>query len=288
MAVPVLKPDLIEPAELRRIVAANDALLIDTRPAEAFARGRIPGAVNLPELFTHDFRSDPAGEAQFTVLCEDWFGRVGVRAGRSVVVYEEAMTGGLGRSCRGALILRHAGHDDVRVLHGGLRGWIAEGGALTQTGGRPESTAFRATPGGTGVFVGWDGVLAALRTGGEAIVDVRDAPEWRAETSAPAGVAECPRRGRLPGALWLPWTSLLDTGPLPRFREPGVIRAICAAHGIEPGRPVLLYCYKGARASNSYIGLRRAGFPSVRIYLASWKEWSAEIDLPIDDRLIPA
>ncbi len=46
-----------------------------------------------------------------------------------------------------------------------------------------------------------------------------------------------------------------------------------------------LYCFKGARASNSLVALREAGIRNVRMYLGSWNEWSRDESLPIETGL---
>ena len=58
-----------------------------------------------------------------------------------------------------------------------------------------------------------------------------------------------------------------------------------ATAGIAPTDTVYLYCFKGARASNTFLALKQAGFSDVRMYFGSWNEWSRDPALPIDDSL---
>ena len=55
--------------------------------------------------------------------------------------------------------------------------------------------------------------------------------------------------------------------------------------GITPDTPVALYCFKGARASNTYLALKEAGVKDVKIYFGSWNEWSRDPSLPIEEGL---
>ena len=48
-------------------------------------------------------------------------------------------------------------------------------------------------------------------------------------------------------------------------------------------KDMIIYCFKGARAANTYIALKLAGFKHVRNYYGSWNEWSRHHELPIDD-----
>ena len=58
--------------------------------------------------------------------------------------------------------------------------------------------------------------------------------------------------------------------------------AECASVGITPQTPVVLYCFKGARASNTLVALKEAGVENVTLYFGSWNEWSRDPSLPIE------
>ena len=58
------------------------------------------------------------------------------------------------------------------------------------------------------------------------------------------------------------------TGEGPRFKSKDEILAECATVGISQNTPVYLYCFKGARASNTFLALKNAGVKDVRMYLA--------------------
>ena len=47
-------------------------------------------------------------------------------------------------------------------------------------------------------------------------------------------------------------------------------------------REVVTYCQGGYRAAHTYLALRILGFPRVRNYTGSWKEWGDRLDLPIE------
>jgi thiosulfate/3-mercaptopyruvate sulfurtransferase len=66
------------------------------------------------------------------------------------------------------------------------------------------------------------------------------------------------------------------------FKSADEILAECATVGITKDTPVYLYCFKGARASNTFVALKEAGIKDVRIYFGSWNEWSRDSALPIE------
>jgi thiosulfate/3-mercaptopyruvate sulfurtransferase len=132
-------------------------------------------------------------------------------------------------------------------------------------------------------------MVEALANPSIKILDNRDADEWRGESSSPYGIDFAPRKGRLPGARWIEWYKFMeDRDGIPHFKSPEKTRALCAQAGLYPEDNIIVYCFKGARASNTYIALKIAGFDKVRNYYGSWNEWSRDPELPIDDNVLTA
>ena len=48
-AVPMPKTDRIPMSEFKKLLAANNGVIIDVRSAEAYGAGHIPGALSMPE-----------------------------------------------------------------------------------------------------------------------------------------------------------------------------------------------------------------------------------------------
>ncbi len=61
--------------------------------------------------------------------------------------------------------------------------------------------------------------------------------------------------------------------------------AECKTVGIDKNTPIYLYCFKGARASNTLVALNSAGINNVKMYFGSWNEWSQDSSLPIEEGL---
>ena len=66
------------------------------------------------------------------------------------------------------------------------------------------------------------------------------------------------------------------------FKSADEIKAEAHTVGIGANTPVYLYCFKGARASNTLVALKEAGVQDVRMYFGSWNEWSRDESLPIE------
>ena len=282
----LIKP-LITPAELDAAVRRGEKIVvIDTREPQEYAAGHLPGAVNLREIFSFLATSTPDGLTQLQKTFTDLFGSVGVSGDETVVIYEDSMSTGYGQSCRGWFLLRWLGHERVQILHGGLQAWKAAGLELSDAAVTPTATQF-APQVDSKLMLTWQDMLGALENDEVVKLDVRDLDEWTGESSSPYGKDFAPRKGRIPGAVWIEWYRLMRSdSQIPMFLEPEEIKRVCAEAGITEASEVYLYCFKGARASNTMVALHEAGIRNVRLYFGSWNEWSRDPSLPIDDELL--
>ena len=273
---------LLSPAELAALQAQEPVLVIDTRDAEAYAQGHIEGAVNLREIFTFLATSSPEGLAELRDTFAAHLGAVGLSGQETAVFYEDALNNGYGQSCRGYYLLTWLGYPKVKVLNGGFSAWKAAGLPVSTTPVTPVPATFPTDLQSADVMLTRADVEQALGTD-VVLLDVRDVDEWIGESSSPYGKDFAPRKGRLPGARWIEWYRFMKpsaNGPV--FKSPHEIRAECASAGVKPDDTVYLYCFKGARASNTFLALKQAGFDDVRMYFGSWNEWSRDPSLPIE------
>lgn len=276
---------LITPAQLLALQQSGPVVVIDTRDADAYAAGHIEGAVNLREVFTFLATSTPEGLQQLKDSFAASLGAAGLSGKETAVFYEDAMNSGYGQSCRGYYLLTWLGYPDVKVLNGGFSTWKAAGLPVSTTPAVPVPATFPADLTMADVMLTTEDVAAALHTD-TVLLDVRDVDEWIGDSSSPYGRDFAPRKGRLPGARWVEWYRFMKPSPQgPVFKSPDEVKAECASVGVGPEDTVYLYCFKGARASNTFLALKQAGFADVRMYFGSWNEWSRIDSLPIETGL---
>ena len=116
---------LISPAQLTALQANERLVIIDTRDADTYAKGHIPGAVNLRETFTYLATSTPEGLQELKATFAAHLGAIGLSGKETAVFYEDAMNSGYGQSCRGYYLLTWLGYPKVKVLNGGFSAWKA-------------------------------------------------------------------------------------------------------------------------------------------------------------------
>ena len=276
---------LISPAQLQALQATEPVVIIDTRDGDTYALGHLPGAVNLRETFTYLATSTPEGLLELNDTFARHLGAIGLSGAETAVFYEDALNSGYGQSCRGYYLLTWLGYPNVKVLNGGYSAWKAAGLPTSTEAVVPRPAEFPAQLTPADVMLTKDDVVQALGTA-TVLLDVRDVDEWIGDSSSPYGRDYAPRKGRLPGAKWLEWYRFMkpsSQGPV--FKSADEVRAECASAGISPSDTVYLYCFKGARASNTFLALKQAGFGDVRMYFGSWNEWSRDDALPIETGL---
>jgi thiosulfate/3-mercaptopyruvate sulfurtransferase len=276
---------LVSPAELDALMKAEPVVVIDTRDGDTYAAGHIPGAVNLREIFTFLATSTAEGLAELKDTFASRFGAVGLSGAETAVFYEDSLNSGYGQSCRGYYLLTWLGYPKVKVLNGGFSAWKAAGMATSTASATPEPATFPSDLSTADVMLTKDDMLKALGTD-TVLLDVRDIDEWIGDSSSPYGKDFAPRKGRIPGAKWVEWYRFMKPSAAgPMIKSPDEVKAECATAGISTDDTVYLYCFKGARASNTFLALKQAGFDDVRMYFGSWNEWSRDPALPIETGL---
>jgi thiosulfate/3-mercaptopyruvate sulfurtransferase len=267
---------------LARLVEQKAVHVIDTREPEEYAADHIPGAVNIYEIFTYLATKENGGYEAMRRIFAALFSSAGLCGDERVVVYEDAMDNGYGRSCRGRFILQYLGHKQATVLHGGYQAWLEAGLPVTAEVPVVTPKVFPVRPNAS-IILTAEEMLASLANPAIIKLDVRDRAEWMGISSSPYGPNFAPRKGRIPGAVWIEWYRLMQQdGPIPWFSPPDEVRAVLAEAGITPATTVHVYCFKGARTSNVFIALKMAGVQKVRNYFSSWNEWSRDPGLPIE------
>jgi len=261
---------------LQERIAPSGPLLIDFRPAEEYARGIIPGAVHLDLFGVSLVDTDPAPMKAFLWLIEHQLATRGVDADRDVVVYDECS--GI-RAARALWFLELFGHTRTRLLDGGFNAWAAEKRTISHEFVAPVATDWHGIL-REDILATWRDVQDRLGRDGVAIVDTRTLEEHRGTQVRAA------RGGAIPGSIHLEWTHNLDAAG--RFKPAAELRQMYACHGITPERDVVTYCQGGYRGAHSYLALRLLGFPQVRNYLGSWREWGDRLDLPLETPAPPS
>ena len=126
---------LISAEELMRGLDDGSICLVDVRPTHEYVEGHIPGAIHL-DLFAISL-SDTSEQVfnAFMWTIAYLFKDRGIDPTKTIVWYENES--GV-KAARGFWFCEYLGHEDVRVLDGGLSAWSAAGGEVSTEAVAPE------------------------------------------------------------------------------------------------------------------------------------------------------
>ena len=169
--------------------------------------------------------------------------------------------------------LKVYGHDDVRIMDGGRKKWLAEGRDLSTDKPSFAAATYKAGAPDLSLRAFLPEVQQAVAGKKAALVDVRSPQEFSGEILSPPGLPEtCQRGGHIPGAKSIPWgKNCNDDGT---FKSAEDLKALYGAQGISGDGPVIAYCRIGERSSLTWFAMKYLlGFKDVKNYDGSWTEW---------------
>lgn len=239
---------------------------------EEYLQAHIPGAV----FFDIDAVADRTTDLPHMLPTPEDFaraaGELGLPREADIVVYD---THGIRSAARVWWTLRAMGYENVHVLDGGLRKWIADGRAIE--GGEVYPRAADVAPAFVPELVrSAADVRAILADGSALMVDARSTARFLGEAPEPRPGL---RSGHMPGAANLPWELVVaEDGTL---RSADDLKAVFKGAGIDLARPIVTTCGSGVTASVLALALARLGLDRTAVYDGSWSEWGGLADAPV-------
>ena len=260
------QPQLISTAQLAQRLNDSNLRIIDARGALAtYLQEHLPNALFLSTETLRLTRGGIPGQMLPPERLAEIFGAMGIGAEHEVVVYSSAEDA-FSAATYTALALLAIGHTRVAVLDGGIEKWKAENRPLSRAIPRFEPQLRTAQP-NPELFRTLEWLQKYLDSPEPVqVLDARAPQQYQA--------------GHIPTAQNLFLRDLLRSeGGYSVWRSPDEIRERVQKLGLDPGRPLVVYCNSGREASQLWFTLRALLGIEAQVYDGSWVEWSA-LELP--------
>lgn len=262
----IVNPEWLHKNRHNQDLVLLDASLESTVTGESSKlKGTIPGArfFDLKTQFSDPQSSFPntvPTEGQFQEGCRE----LGINRHSSIVVFDRM---GIFSSPRVWWLFKAMGHDDVRVLDGGIPAWIAAGYAT-------ESMKTQEFPRGdfqahfNSEFVKtYEDVRDNVENESFTIVDARSGGRFMGTAPEPRAHLQS---GHIPNSLNLPYQEVLKDG---QFKTGTELRTLFGQE-ISNRENLVFSCGSGMTACIILLASRMAGFEGTTIYDGSWTEWA--------------
>jgi thiosulfate/3-mercaptopyruvate sulfurtransferase len=263
---------------------ARNAIIWDVRPADAYAKGHIAGAISIGDA-TKVLRDENTEDFIATERIEKLLGAAGLDPKREIIVYGSR---GTPSPYFGLYTLQYFGGNNVRVYHDGIEDWATAGRPISSAVSQLPPIALKLEVNPT-VAVTTKEMVARLNNPNVQIVDARTPQEFMGQD------VRAIRGGHIPGATNIPyeqnWVDPETSAKLVRKQATSnagmslkPIEALKQLYSkLDPNKETIVYCQSGTRASETAAVLQHLGFTRVKVYDSSWLGYGNTLDAPADN-----
>lgn len=272
---------LVDSAWLQHRMAdqgGRSLVVLDVSERRSYRRGHVPGAIHAYWQDTIDpyypvygvVLSDRNIDGARLAVLTRW----GIGPNTDVVVYGDEANR---YAAHVVWFLRYLGHQRASLLEGGLAAWRDHGGEISDQEAPDHVTDAIVSPDTQGRFIiGSRDLSRRLNDPALIIVDTRSADQLDETLNGSL------RIGRIPGAVFIPSSSLVDDQG-GRLRSADELKRLFENAGVTPDREVVIYGLFGVETGLPWLALHVVGYPSVRVYDQGWAEWARTDELPVED-----
>lgn len=277
---------VIAPEEAQKLISQSTAetrpIVIDTRGGyKDYFRSHLPTAHHLN--FDTLRGTDKGVPVQYLPddLTVSLLTRAGVTRGRIHLIYATGDTlpnDEILSASMVAYVLEKFGIDDIRIVDGGLAEWQRLGLPVTQEYfGNPAGML----PDGmrSEIGIGIEELRDRVLNHKAILVDARPRNEYLGDDDVWL------RKGHIPGAINVHWARLMEPKNTHQFLPREKALQELQAAGLDESQEIIVYCGTSREGSLLRFYLKHvAGFPNVRLYEGSWKEYANLKDLPAETK----
>jgi thiosulfate/3-mercaptopyruvate sulfurtransferase len=266
---------LINASELNAIIHQKNIKIIDFREKYFYDQEHIVDAIHLWRTAIEDTSYPYNGMMPTAKQLEILFGSLGISNEDTLVVYDN---NGLCEAARLWWILQNYDFKNIKMLQGGIEGWKAIQGKVTQEIPKKTTTEFTLSKNPSMKYaISKEGVLNAINNK-VVIVDTRSLDEFSGKQQKKGAS----KAGRIPTSIHIDWAKAINFHGNQALKSIETLAEFYAKKlKVTKNDSIILYCHSGVRSAHTtFVLTQLLGYKNVKNYDGSWTEWSYFNDLP--------
>ncbi len=270
---------LVNPSTLEDLLANPQVRVVDIRESQYYRSNHVPGSVNAPYDVWRGPASNP-GELPPLPKLTSLVQSLGITPQSHVVVLSTGLDEtDFGATARVYWTLKVLGVQELSILNGGFKAWIAEGGPLSTTPPKVAPSRFAPQLDQSMIATRTE-LIERVQSGQSVLLDARPSAFFKGDTRHTS--AKLP--GTLPGAVNLEHSRWFQpkTGI---FVSPAQAQSVVASSPVNPAKATVSFCNTGHWAATNWFALSEVlGQKNIKLYAGSMVDWTqASTALPMDN-----
>lgn len=253
---------IIDADSVAEYISQENTIFVDMQKPEDYSKAHVTGAVNITR--TDIVINEPVTNMLAPKdIIEQVIGNNGIGNDTQVIAYDNTDNMDAARLWWTLAIY---GHDNVKVVSGGIKALQKAGVELTSEKTAITPVAFSAQDIDKSIITTKNEVLAQVNEPREEVIllDTRTEEEFN--------------QGTIPGSVLFDY--LNNNNSDGTYKSGHAIIMQYNDLGIEPEQTVIMYCKTSIRAAQTYLALANAGYENLKLYDGAWLEWTADEALP--------
>ncbi|WP_026895818.1 sulfurtransferase [Clostridiisalibacter paucivorans] len=255
--------EIIDASEAVNLLSQEDVVIVDAQNTRGYSQNHVKNSVNIAraDIVINEPVPNMLGSKE---QIEEVMSKNGISNDSTIIVYDNNNNMD---SARLWWTLKVYGHEDVKVVSGGLKALGKAGAEFTKELPNISPVEYTAKEKDTSMIATIDDVKEQVNNPKENVmlIDTRSQEEYDA--------------GTIPGSVLMNYIdNNYNDGT---FKSVSDIQTMYLDEGLIPEDTAIMYCKTSIRGAQTYLALYNAGYTNLKLYDGAWVQWSKDSSLPV-------